>query len=64
LNQAQQCFEAARGKLVDGRGNLIGQVEKLKKLGARASKQLSTQAADDVDDAALPSIDADEGDDA
>ncbi|MEY4643116.1 MAG: hypothetical protein RLZZ227_3110 [Pseudomonadota bacterium] len=63
LNQAQQCFEAARGKLVDGRGNLVGQVEKLKKLGARASKQLSTQVADEVEDAALPTLNLEESDD-
>jgi DNA recombination protein RmuC len=64
LNQAQQCFDAARGKLSDGRGNIIGQVEKLKKLGARASKQLSAQDkdSDDFDEAALPSPDPAEND--
>jgi DNA recombination protein RmuC len=62
LNQAQQCFDAARGKLSDGRGNIIGQVEKLKKLGARASKQLSAQDTDDSDEAALPPPDTAESD--
>lgn len=56
LTQTQQAFDAAHNKLASGRGNVIGQVEKLKKLGARASKQLSAQAADD-NDVALPGPD-------
>lgn len=54
LTQTQQAFDAAHNKLASGRGNVIGQVEKLKKLGARASKQLSAQTADEDDDVALP----------
>jgi len=47
LQEVHQKFEAARdalssasGKLSTGRGNLLGQVEKLRELGAKASKAL------------------------
>lgn len=33
-------YENAMSKLVDGRGNLISSVEKLKKMGAKAKKAL------------------------
>ncbi len=63
LTQTQQAFDAAHNKLASGRGNVIGQVEKLKKLGARASKQLSAQAEAGDDDIALPSPDTSSEDD-
>jgi DNA recombination protein RmuC len=47
LKNVHEKFEAARGALADassklsgGRGNLLGQVEKLRELGAKASKAL------------------------
>jgi DNA recombination protein RmuC len=40
LNTVQKTFDAAKNKLVDGKGNLITQVDKLKRLGAKASKNL------------------------
>ncbi len=40
LNNAQQSYDAAMNKLSTGKGNLIGRVEKLKQLGAKAKKQL------------------------
>jgi len=40
INKVQKTYDDAQNKLVDGRGNLITQVEKLKKLGAKASKAL------------------------
>ncbi len=43
LDRAQGSHAAAMGKLVDGRGNLVSQVEALKKLGARASKQIELE---------------------
>jgi DNA recombination protein RmuC len=64
LNQTQQAFDAAQNKLSSGRGNLKGQVEKLKVLGARASKQLSAQSQDDLDDELLPAPGEGERDDA
>ncbi len=40
LNRAQASYTEAHKKLVSGRGNLLGQVEKLKTMGAKATKQL------------------------
>lgn len=40
LGKAQQFYDNARKRLVDGRGNLVGRVEKLKDMGAPATKQL------------------------
>ena len=41
LDQTQVSYEQAHKKLVSGRGNLVTRVEKLKTLGARASKSLA-----------------------
>ena len=43
LDQAQEAHSAAVNKLKTGRGNLHGQVEKLKDLGAKAEKQLEIE---------------------
>ena len=40
LQQLDKAYQAARNKLVDGRGNLLGRSEQLRQLGARASKRL------------------------
>ncbi len=40
LDQTQVSYEQAHKKLVSGRGSLVSRVEKLKTLGARASKSL------------------------
>ena len=40
LEAARRALGDASGKLSDGRGNLLGQVEKLRELGAKASKAL------------------------
>ena len=40
LKSVQDTHEKAVSKLTTGRGNLVGQAEKLKKLGARATKQI------------------------
>lgn len=40
LKKTQNSYESAVGKLKDGRGNLLRQVEDLKTLGAKASKSL------------------------
>ncbi|WP_459212631.1 DNA recombination protein RmuC [Aquimarina rhabdastrellae] len=40
LNDTQKEYDAAMNKLIDGRGNLISRVEKLKKMGADAKKAL------------------------
>lgn len=40
LDQARKSFDDAYGQLSSGAGNLVGQVDKLSKLGARHAKQL------------------------
>ena len=40
LAQAQTAHDQALAKLSTGSGNLVGQVEKLRKLGARTAKRL------------------------
>ncbi len=43
LNKAQSSYTEAHKKLVSGRGNLLGQIEKLKTMGAKATKQLDVK---------------------
>jgi DNA recombination protein RmuC len=40
LNQTKTHYEAAMNKIADGSGNLIRRTEKLKELGAKATKQI------------------------
>lgn len=40
IQDAQQSYEAAFKQLSSGRGNIVGKVEELKKMGANANKQL------------------------
>jgi len=40
LNKARASYDEAHKKLISGRGNLLGQVEKLKVMGAKATKQI------------------------
>ncbi|MET1077432.1 MAG: DNA recombination protein RmuC [Pseudomonas sp.] len=55
LQQLDKAYAAARNKLTDGRGNIIGRVENLKLLGARASKSLATDLLERA--AGLPQFD-------
>ena len=52
LDQAQAAYGKAHNKLSSGHGALVGRAEKLKKLGAKASKQLGedTRTALESDD--------------
>lgn len=43
LDAGQRSYEAAMNKLQTGKGNLISRTERLKKLGARATKQQDTE---------------------
>jgi DNA recombination protein RmuC len=43
LDAAKNEYSAAMNKLVDGRGNLVNSVEKIKKLGAKAKKSIPEQ---------------------
>ena len=64
LRDAEKSYGSAMNKLVDGRGNLIGQVEKLKKLGLRTNKSIPKKLLDraevDQEELAL-AAEADEG---
>ena len=40
INTSKECYDSAMNKLVDGKGNLISSIEKIKKLGAKAKKAL------------------------
>ena len=40
INEANSTYESAMKQLSTGRGNVIGRIEELKKMGANASKQL------------------------
>ena len=40
MDEAKVEYQGAMNKLVDGKGNLINSVEKLKKMGAKAKKAL------------------------
>jgi DNA recombination protein RmuC len=50
LGLTQKAFDDAHNKLFSGRGNLVSRAEKLRKLGAKTTKQLSASAPDDGDD--------------
>jgi DNA recombination protein RmuC len=47
LGQTQKSFDDAKAKLSSGRGNLIRQVELVKKLGVKPTKNLPAQLLDD-----------------
>jgi DNA recombination protein RmuC len=47
LDSARNAHERARGQLSKGSGNLVGQVEKLKSLGARTGKRLGLASEED-----------------
>ena len=49
LGQAQDAYDNAFGQLKSGRGNVLSQVETLKALGAKTSKQLGTSFDRDVE---------------
>lgn len=55
LQQLDKAYAAARNKLVEGRGNLVGRVENLRLLGARASKSLPAELLERSAD--LPALD-------
>ena len=51
ISQAQNTYETALNQLSRGSGNLLRQAEMLKELGARNTKQINTQLAEQADDA-------------
>jgi DNA recombination protein RmuC len=46
LKQAQSAYDDAHGKLSSGRGNLVGQAQKLRQLGVKPSKSLAPALVD------------------
>jgi DNA recombination protein RmuC len=48
LDQARARYEKARKKLSEGKGNLVRRVDNLKKLGAKADKELPTSWQDSL----------------
>lgn len=50
LISTKDSYDKAMNKLVDGRGNLISRAEKIKELGAKASKTLPKSILDRADD--------------
>lgn len=50
LSATQRSYDAAHNKLSSGKGNLIGRVENIRVLGAKATKRLTTKLLDSSDD--------------
>lgn len=48
IEKAQKSYNTAFGQLKDGRGNLIGQAEKLRKLGLKTKKSLPSSIVTDA----------------
>lgn len=53
LGQTQKSFDDARSKLSTGRGNLVRQVEQVKKLGVKPTKNLPEQLLEDEEEEVL-----------
>ncbi len=47
LTLARTAFDAAKNKLSDGRGNILGRAQKIRNLGAKATKLLPNHYSDD-----------------
>jgi len=48
LNKASQTYQKAMNKLQTGKGNLINSAERVKKLGAKAQKQIDSKLLEDA----------------
>src|SRR5210317_23344 len=46
FNTAQKTYQDSMNKMVEGRGNLISQVQRLKKLGSKTKKELDSRMVD------------------
>lgn len=53
IRQTQDSYDEAMGRLSTGAGNLVRQAEMIRKLGAKASKQLPGDLTDELDDELL-----------
>ena len=54
IDTLRNTYDAAWNKLVSGRGNLVRQVETLRELGAKASKELPKKTAEEAEVGTLP----------
>jgi DNA recombination protein RmuC len=59
LEATRSTYDAARNKLVDGRGNLISQARTLINLGVKSRKQLPTEILQEAEIDVLPSAEDD-----
>ncbi|TDH27352.1 DNA recombination protein RmuC [Segetibacter sp. 3557_3] len=50
LDDATQCYAEALKQLTTGRGNIIGRIEELKRMGAKANKQLPSRLTNESDE--------------
>ncbi|GAB5559948.1 MAG: DNA recombination protein RmuC [Synoicihabitans sp.] len=50
LDSTRKSYDQALGKLKDGRGNLLGQVDELKELGVKTKKALPSTAIESLED--------------
>jgi DNA recombination protein RmuC len=51
LRQAQESYDGARRKLIDGKGNLVRQAEQLRGMGIKSRKALPRIGDDELVDA-------------
>jgi DNA recombination protein RmuC len=54
LGGVQEAFDIAMNRLRDGKGNLVGRVEELRKLGAKTSKQIPQEPSENSNGQQLP----------
>src|ERR1700761_9264844 len=54
IRQSQNAYDSAINKLTEGNGNLTGTADKIKKLGAKANKQLDQKYLEDAEAPQLP----------
>jgi DNA recombination protein RmuC len=50
LDRARRSYDNAYGQLKSGKGNLIGQAEKLRELGVKAKKSLPSSLTGEADE--------------
>lgn len=58
IDQAKITYDEAMGKLSKGRGNLVGQAEKLKAMGAKTAKSVPSELRLEEEAVALPAPEA------
>jgi DNA anti-recombination protein RmuC len=56
LNNATECYNQGVSKLTNGNGDLITQVESLKRLGAKAQKSIPANPLNPVEGKVLPPL--------